>query len=219
MPLRRLCHLLVIRPLARLFMGLNVSGAERLPQKGPAIVVANHRSHADTIALLSLFDSSAIGRVRAVAASDYFSRDPVLNFITSRCLGTLALDRAARARGEDPLLACVEALDRGEILIVYPQGTRGQDGERLPFKKGIAHLAERRPLVPIIPVLLSGTERVLPKGSVVPVPFCCDVAIGERFGLHATPANRDAFIAALEAAVYALGARQHSPPAALPLAA
>lgn len=200
MLLRRLCHLLLVRPLASLFMGLNVTGRDRLPKTGPAIVVANHRSHADTIALLSLFDTSTIHRVRAVAASDYFSRDKLLNFVTSRCLGTLALDRTARQRGEDPLLPCLAALDRGEILIVFPQGTRGQDGARLPFKKGIAHLAERRPHVPVIPVLLSGTEKVLPKGSVVPVPFRCDVGIGEAF-THPTT-SREAFIAALEMAVF-----------------
>jgi len=200
MLLRRLCHLLLVRPLASLFMGLNVTGRDRLPKTGPAIIVANHRSHADTIALLSLFDTSMIHRVRAVAASDYFSRDRLLNFIASRCLGTLALDRTARERGEDPLLPCLAALDRGEILIVFPQGTRGQDGVRLPFKKGIAHLAERRPQVPIIPVLLSGTEKVLPKGSVVPVPFRCDVNIGEEF-VHPTT-SRDAFVAALETVVF-----------------
>lgn len=209
MLLRRLCHALLVKPLASLFMGLAVTGRERLPKAGPAIIVANHRSHADTIALLSLFDGATAARVRPVAAADYFTRDRLLNFVSARCLGTLALDRQARERGEDPLLPCLAALDRGEILIVYPQGTRGRDGERLPFKKGIAHLAERRPHVPIVPVLLSGTELVLPKGSSVPVPFRCDVRIGEEFIHPATPQSRDAFMAALERAVFEMEKPAH----------
>ena len=69
--------LVVFKPIARMFFGLNKIGAENLPLKGPAIIVANHNSHVDTLVLLCIFPSSLIGKLRPVAAADHFLSDPV----------------------------------------------------------------------------------------------------------------------------------------------
>src|SRR5215831_11186670 len=62
-------------------------------------------------------------------------------------------------------------LDAGEILILYPEGTRGMPGVMSELKAGVAYLARRYPKVPVVPVTLSGVERILPKGAVVPLPL------------------------------------------------
>jgi len=63
---------LIIKPIVFIVLGLNLRGHDKLPKKGPAVIVANHNSHLDTIVLMSLYPLSIIHRVRPVAAVDYF---------------------------------------------------------------------------------------------------------------------------------------------------
>lgn len=93
-------------------------------------------------------------------------------------IGIIPLSRAARG-GLDPFKTCVEALDRGNLLLVFPEGSRGEPEVMGPFKRGVAVLAARRPQVPVIPIYLQGLGKALPKGDPVLVPFSCDVFVGE----------------------------------------
>lgn len=175
---RLVFHWLVAKPLMALAIGLDVRDRERLPRRGPAIIVANHNSHVDTVALISLFPSAVVGKVRPVAAADYFLRNRALSWFSRHCLGILPLDRHRTGDGDDPLAGCVAALDRDEILILFPEGSRGEPERLQRFRKGICHLARRRPSVPIVPVYLHGCGRVLPKGAVLPVPLRCTAFVG-----------------------------------------
>jgi 1-acyl-sn-glycerol-3-phosphate acyltransferase len=83
------------------------------------------------------------------------------------------------ARGEDVLAPAKAALARGEIVLVFPEGTRGAPDELAPLKSGVARLAEAFPEAPVVPVWIQGAGRVLPKGAIVPVPMNCSVQVGE----------------------------------------
>ena len=181
MRLKTLFFLLIIRPLLLLLSGIRAEGSERLPHRGPAILVANHNSHLDTLALMSLFPSATLPRVRPVAARDYFYATPLRRFVAERLVGILPLERRGvkKREGHHPLEPLAEALDRGEILIIYPEGSRGEPGKLRPFKSGFAHLAKMRPHVPVIPVEIQGTDRALPKDEALWVPFIIDIHIGE----------------------------------------
>lgn len=194
---RYVFHWLVTKPVLLLIVGLNVRNAERIPVRGPAVVVANHNSHVDTIALTSLFPTRTLPRVRPVAAADYFLRNRAMSWFSRNCLGVLPIDRSGG--GADPLADCVAALDREEILILFPEGSRGEPEQLQRFKKGIFHLAWQRPEVPIVPVYLHGLGKVLPKGTFVPVPLFCDAFVGHPLDEHAE--HSDTFIASLESAM------------------
>ncbi len=206
--LQRLFFAVVVRPLVFLWIGLRVHGREHLPPRGPAIVVSNHNSHLDTLVLMSLFPLRMLPRIRPVAAADYFLASRLRTWVACRLFGILPIERQVRAR-RDPLEPLVGALDRGAILILYPEGTRGEPERMARFRSGVAHLAARRPGVPIVPVFLSGLGRVLPKGALVPVPFFVDVAVGPPLRFSG---DRHGFARELEERVRRLGEGLHRPP-------
>jgi 1-acyl-sn-glycerol-3-phosphate acyltransferase len=175
--LRRLFVVLVAWPVALVLIGIHVRHRERLPRSGPAIIAANHNSHLDTLTLLSLFPLALLPRVRPVAAADYFLSNPILAWISTNLLGILPIAR--KVRKTDPLIGCYEALQRGEILIIFPEGSRGEPETLGELKTGIAHLAERYPDIPVVPVFMHGLGLALPKGEALLVPRFCDVYIGE----------------------------------------
>lgn len=177
--LRLLFFAIVVRPILLVVLGLNVRRRERLPRSGPAIIVANHNSHLDALVLMSLFPLRVLRQVRPVAAQDYFFRSRLLRWFSLKIIGILPLERQVRTARQHPLVPIDEALERGEIVIVFPEGSRGEPERLAEFKTGVAHLAERHPDVPLVPVYLHGLGKALPRGEALLVPFFCDIFIGE----------------------------------------
>lgn len=167
-----------MRLVVLIVIGLRIIDRARLPQTGPAIICANHNSHLDTLVLMTIFPLRLLARLRPVAAAEYFLKHPVLGWFALQIIGIIPLQREKCDHTEHPLAKCSQALERGEILIVYPEGSRGEPESIASFQNGIAHLAKRHPDVPIYPVFIYGLGKVLPKGERVLVPFFCDVAIG-----------------------------------------
>lgn len=178
--LRWLIFVAVAKPFAYLVLGFNVRNRARLVRHGPAIVVANHNSHLDTLLLYVLFPVRLLPRLHPVAAADYFFKTPLLRWVSLNIVGIMPIARGSQARG-DPLRPLREALGRGEILFIFPEGSRGEPERMAELKSGVAHLAEEMPEVPIVPVFLWGAGRSLPKGSRLFVPYRCAGAVGEPF--------------------------------------
>ncbi len=177
--LRLLFFLIVVRLVVLIILGLRIVNKERLPKSGPAIIVANHNSHLDTMVLISLFPIRLLGKLRPVAAEDYFLRNRWLAWFSLNIVGIIPLKRKNLSPREDPLAGCSEALLNRDILIIYPEGSRGEPESISNFKRGIAYLAKRHPDLPIYPIFLHGLGKALPKGEIILVPFFCDVFIGK----------------------------------------
>lgn len=195
---------LFLRPLMALFIGLRVRGREHLPERDPFILVANHSSHLDTAALLSLFPIGRLRRIRPCAAADYFERTRTISFLSRTLFNVLPIRRTGIQAEDHPIRRMREALERGESLVLFPEGTRGRGPDMAPFKPGVAHLAEQLPDVPIVPAYLTNMGRALPKGEFLPVPFFCEVRIGAPFHPRGT---REEMLGTVRAAVEALRGR------------
>jgi 1-acyl-sn-glycerol-3-phosphate acyltransferase len=177
--LRSLFFLLIVKPLVLLILGINARGREHLPLSGAAIIVANHNSHLDTMALMSLFPLSVINKVHPVAAADYFMCNRFIKWFALNIAGIIPIDRRMKEKGHDVFAAVINALDNNSIVIIFPEGTRGEPEIMGRMKNGIAHLLRERPDVPVIPVFFHGLGKSLPKGEILLVPFFVDAFIGE----------------------------------------
>jgi 1-acyl-sn-glycerol-3-phosphate acyltransferase len=129
--------------------------------------------------LMSLYPLSRLHRVRPVAAADYFLRNRFLRWFSLKCVGIIPLERGARKRSDELFAGCHEALDAGDILIIFPEGSRGEPELRGKIKKGLFRIVNERTDTTVVPVMMHGLGRSLPRGEALLVPFNCDVIIGE----------------------------------------
>ena len=171
--------LFVVKPVILVVLGLNIRHRQKLPLKGPAVLAANHNSHLDTMVLMSLFPISKVHRVRPVAAADYFLKNKYLAWFSLNCIGIIPLERGGAGDRETMFKACHEALDNDEILIIFPEGSRGDPDKISSIKKGLFHLVKDRPETNVVPVVMHGLGKALPKNEAVFVPFNCDVVVGD----------------------------------------
>jgi len=176
---KRLFFLLVVKPVVYLLLGLNIYSVQRLPTRGPSILAANHNSHLDTLVLMALYPLSQLHRVRPVAAADYFLRNRFTAWLSLNVIGIIPLDRQGQVDKEKVFDQCQQALANEEILLLFPEGSRGEAEQLQPLRKGIYHLARSHPGTTVTPIAMHGLGRALPKGGSMLVPFNCDVVIGE----------------------------------------
>jgi 1-acyl-sn-glycerol-3-phosphate acyltransferase len=145
-----------------------------------------------------------------VAAADYFLRNGFLSWFSLGIIGIIPIRRSKSkdAPDADPLEPCYQALARGEILLFFPEGTRGEPETLSAFKAGICKLGKRFPGMPVVPVFMHGLGKALPKGDPILVPHHCDVFVGEALRYRENAAD---FKEALEARMHGLANQGHFP--------
>lgn len=192
---------LVVRPGLLLLTGLRAIGRERLPAAGPAVISANHNSHLDVVALMSLFPLRRLHRIRPVAAADHFLKPGLVGWLARNILAIIPIDRTGK--GAESVLGPVRAaLDRGEIVIIFPEGTRGAPEVMQTFRRGVSVLADAYPVVPFVPVRLNGLGKALPRGDWRFVPFSAEARVGTP--RHGIDPPRTPMTERLEADILAL---------------
>lgn len=162
----------------RLLVGASPRWQGTLPSHTQRIYFANHSSHIDTVALWSALPPSLRARTHPVAAADYWGKGRFRRYVALCGLNAVLIDRSRSDPNTNPLSPLFEALDRGESLIIFPEGTRQLQALPGDFKSGLYHLAQRYPDVELIPVYLENLHRCMPKGTFLPVPIVCTVRFG-----------------------------------------
>ena len=172
------------------------------PKAEQRIYFANHQSHADLVMIWAALPKELRHGTRAVAARDYWTKTPFRKWITSAVFNVIYVSRSRQA-DEDPLEPLIDALQDGDSLILFPEGTRGHMEEPQAFKTGLYYLALKFPQIELIPAWIANVQRVMPKGEVVPVPVLCSVTFGAPMQLQAGE-DRQAFLQRARSAVIAL---------------
>jgi 1-acyl-sn-glycerol-3-phosphate acyltransferase len=174
--LSKLMHFFLLG-LVRLLTGSQARWYGCPPKAEQRIYFANHQSHADLVMIWSALPQELRSVTRAIAARDYWTKTPFKQWITTKVFNVIYVSRH-RSADEDPLEPLMEALNNGDSIILFPEGTRGHTGEPQSFKAGLYNLAKKYPHVVLVPAWINNIQHVLPKGEVVPVPVLCSVTFG-----------------------------------------
>jgi 1-acyl-sn-glycerol-3-phosphate acyltransferase len=172
------------------------------PKAEQRIYFANHQSHADLVMIWAALPEELRSITRPIAAKDYWTKTPLRQWITTAVFNAVYVDRERKGE-EDPLQPLADALQSGDSIILFPEGTRGNAEEPQPFKSGLYSLAQRFPHVVLVPAWIDNIQRVMPKGEVVPVPILCSVTFGTPLRLEEGEERR-AFLDRARDAVIAL---------------
>ncbi|WP_048440208.1 1-acyl-sn-glycerol-3-phosphate acyltransferase [Caenimonas sp. SL110] len=159
------------------------------PKAEQRIYFANHQSHADLVMIWAALPEELRSITRPIAAKDYWTKTPFRQWITTSVFHAIYVDRA-RTGDQDPLEPLIDALESGDSIIIFPEGTRGHADEPQPFKAGLYNLAQKFPQVVLVPAWIDNIQRVMPKGEVVPVPILCSVTFGAPIRLEAGEERR-----------------------------
>ncbi|MGY1774098.1 lysophospholipid acyltransferase family protein [Blastococcus sp. SYSU D00813] len=166
----------LLRPLARLLLRARVTGQENVPASGAVILASNHLSFIDSMVI----PLSAPRRVRYLAKAEYFTTPGLGGWLTRTlftALGALPVERETSRAAQAALDTALGVLHDGDAFGIYPEGTRSRDGRLARGKTGVAWLALTADC-PVVPVAVSGTDRVQPVGATWPRPHRVTVTFG-----------------------------------------
>jgi 1-acyl-sn-glycerol-3-phosphate acyltransferase len=168
---------IALGPILRLFFRPWVEGIENLPEEGGAILASNHLSFSDSFFLPMMVER----RITFLAKGDYFTGRGLKGKLTAgffKSINQVPVDRSGGRASEAALNKGVEILNRGDLLGIYPEGTRSPDGRLYRGKTGIARMALEAG-VPVIPVAMINTFEIQPPGQIVPNIMRVGIRIGK----------------------------------------
>lgn len=220
---------LALLGLVRILTGAQARWYGCPPKAEQRIYFANHQSHADLVMIWAALPEELRSITRPIAAKDYWTKTRFKEWITTAVFNAVYVERQNRGQipnspgtevpvgvpgnghaklesdpeFTDPLQPLVNALEAGDSLIIFPEGTRGNAEEPQPFKSGLYSLAQKFPQVVLVPAWIDNIQRVMPKGEVVPVPILCSVTFGAPIQLQPQEERR-AFLDRARLSVIAL---------------
>jgi 1-acyl-sn-glycerol-3-phosphate acyltransferase len=167
----------VLGPLLRVLFRPWVRGIENIPGSGAAILASNHLSFSDSIFLPLMSRRPVV----FLAKSEYFTGKGVKGALTRwffKSTGQLPIDRSGGKASEASLNTGLGVLSQGQVLGIYPEGTRSPDGRLYRGRTGIARMVLEAK-VPVIPVAMIDTEKVQPIGQRLPKIRRIGIIVGE----------------------------------------
>lgn len=183
---------LILRAWLHTYHRLRIFGRENLPSEGSFVLVGNHSSHLDAPCLVSSIPLRKLHHTFPAAAADYFFSSLPRTAVSAILINALPFER--RIEGEESLAMCSKLLaSPGNILVLFPEGTRSLSGELGRFRSGIGRLVASTP-IPVIPCHLSGAADAWPKGQILPKPGSLTLRIGKPRSYEDYSPDRESII-------------------------
>ncbi|WP_069174142.1 lysophospholipid acyltransferase family protein [Streptomyces griseus] len=187
----------LLGPLLRLLFRPRIEGIEHIPEDGAAIVAGNHLSFSDHFLMPAIIKR----RITFLAKAEYFTGPGIKGRLTAaffHSIGQIPVDRSGKEAGKAAIREGLGVLRRGELLGIYPEGTRSPDGRLYKGKVGVAVMAIKAG-VPVIPCAMVGTFEIQPPGQTVPRIKRVTIRFGEPldFSRYAGLEDRKAAIRAV----------------------
>lgn len=168
---------LVVGPISKMIFRPWIVGAENIPADGPVILASNHLSFIDSVFLPLMIQR----RVYFLAKSEYFKGRGIKGWLTKNFMlatGQLPIDRSGGQASEASLITGLGVLDKGNVLGIYPEGTRSPDGKLYRGRTGVARMILESG-APVIPVAMIDTDKAMPIGSKMPKIRRIGTVVGE----------------------------------------
>lgn len=169
---------LIMGPLLRIVLGINWKGETNWSSYKQFIIVANHNSHIDTMALMSSLSFKQLPFTHPVAAASYFGKNKFMRWLSKFFVNTILIERSYEGNDSNALEVLQKFIEKGHSLIFFPEGSRGEPDKLQSFHKGIGVLLKQNPQLIYIPVWIQGTGKILPKGASIPLRFEASLNFG-----------------------------------------
>lgn len=163
----------------KIFIGLKYVNEKTLKNKKQFILIANHNSHMDTMAIMSAIPSRYIHKVHPIAARDFFGGSLFKKILMRYLVNATLIQRDRDDPNNDPIDSMDKMLKKSRSLILFPEGSRGTPGVMSKFKKGLGYLIQRNPEINVIPVYLDNVYKTLPRGKNLILPYNCSIKFGD----------------------------------------
>ena len=163
----------------KIFIGLKYVNEKTLKNKKQFILIANHNSHMDTMAIMSAIPSRYIHKVHPIAARDFFGGSLFKKILMRYLVNATLIQRDRDDPENDPIDSMDKMLKKSRSLILFPEGSRGVPGVMTKFKKGLGYLIQRNPEINVIPVYLDNVYKTLPRGKNLILPYNCSIKFGD----------------------------------------
>lgn len=188
---------IILGPILRLLFRPRIEGLENIPEHGAAIVAGNHLSFSDHFLMPAIIKR----RITFLAKAEYFTGPGLKGRLTAaffRSAGQIPVDRSGKDAGQAAIREGLGVLSKGELLGIYPEGTRSHDGRLYKGKVGVAVMALKAQ-VPVVPCAMVGTFEIQPPGRVVPRIKQVTIRFGEplEFSRYAGMEDQKAAIRAV----------------------
>ncbi|MFE7811904.1 lysophospholipid acyltransferase family protein [Streptomyces sp. NPDC057433] len=167
----------LLGPLLRLVFRPRIEGLEHVPSSGAGIVAGNHLSFSDHFLMPAILKR----RITFLAKAEYFTGPGIKGRLTAfffHSAGQIPVDRSGKEAGQAAIREGLGVLGKGELLGIYPEGTRSHDGRLYKGKVGVAKMALTAG-VPVVPCAMIGTFEAQPPGKVVPRVHPVVIRFGE----------------------------------------
>lgn len=182
----------LFRVYFRLYHRLKVEGREHLPRNTPFVVISNHTSHLDALALKAALPIKAAVHAFPVAAGDVFFDNVASSVLTAAFINALPLWR--KKATTHALEELRERLSRGHSgYILFPEGARSRDGTMQPFKAGLGMLVAGTS-IPVVPCFIKGAFRAMPPDRSIPRPRRIRIRVGPAMSFESVTSDREGWL-------------------------